>query len=75
MEEKLHPKLKELFSVLPEVIYTRENLDAKRKEMNEMFAGLAASLPVNDAVLTSERHVPGAAGDPDVRVKKSSIMC
>ncbi|MDP4095588.1 alpha/beta hydrolase [Paenibacillus sp. P96] len=69
MEEKLHPELKELFSVLPEVIYTRENLGAKRKEMHEMFAGLAASLPVNDEVLTSERYVPGAAGDTDVRIK------
>lgn len=69
MEERLHPELKAMFSALPEVVYTRENLAAKRKEMQEFAAGMAASLPVNDAVLTSERYVPGAAGDPDVRIK------
>ncbi|MDP4095347.1 alpha/beta hydrolase [Paenibacillus sp. P96] len=69
MEERLHPELKNMFSVLPEVVYTRENLAAKRKEMQEFVAGMTASLPVNDAVLTSERYIPGAAGDPDVRIK------
>ncbi|WP_248924671.1 alpha/beta hydrolase [Paenibacillus hamazuiensis] len=69
MEEKLDPELKKMFSDIPEVVYTRENLGAKRKEMNEMFAGMIASLPVNDAVLTSERYVPGDAGNPDVRIK------
>ncbi|UMV49883.1 alpha/beta hydrolase [Paenibacillus macerans] len=69
MEERVHPELKNMFSLLPEVVYTRENLAAKRKEMQEFAAGTAASLPVNDAVLTSERYVPGAAGDPDVRIK------
>ncbi|WP_048746620.1 alpha/beta hydrolase [Paenibacillus sp. P22] len=69
MENKLNPEIKEMFSYLPEVIYTRENLNAKRNEMNEMFAGIAATLPANDAVLTSEKHVPGAEGDPDVRIK------
>jgi acetyl esterase/lipase len=69
MEEKLNLELKKMFSVIPEVIYTHENLGAKRKEMNEMLAGMADSLPVNDAVLTSERYVPGAVGDPDVRIK------
>ncbi|NHN29699.1 alpha/beta hydrolase [Paenibacillus agricola] len=69
MEKKLNPELKQMFSVLPEVIYTQENLAAKRKEMNEMLAGMVASLPINDAVLTSERYVPGAEGDPDVRIK------
>ncbi|MFD0677231.1 MULTISPECIES: alpha/beta hydrolase [unclassified Paenibacillus] len=69
MENKLNPEIKEMFSFIPEVIYTRENLGAKRNEMNEMFAGLAGSLPINDAVITSEKHVPGAEGDPDVRIK------
>jgi Esterase/lipase len=69
MEERVHPELKSLFSVLPEVVYTRENLAAKRKEMQEFAAGMAASLPVRDDVSTSARYVPGAAGDPDVRIK------
>lgn len=69
MEERLHPELKDMFSVLPEVVYTKENLAAKRKEMHEFVAGMAASLPINHTVLTSERYVPGAARDPDVRIK------
>jgi hypothetical protein len=69
MERKINPEVKEMFSYIPEVIYTQENLAAKRNEMNEMFAGIAGSLPVNDAVITSERCVPGADGDPDVRIK------
>lgn len=69
MEERLHPELKSMFSALPEVVYTRDNLAAKRQEMLEFAAAMSASLPMNDAVLTSERYVPGAAGDPDVRVK------
>ncbi|MHA6533692.1 alpha/beta hydrolase [Paenibacillus sp. BAC0078] len=69
MEDRLHPELQSMFSALPEVVYTWENLAAKRKEMQEFVAGVAASLPVNDTVLTSERVVPGAAGDPEVRIK------
>lgn len=69
MEDRLHPELQSMFSALPEVVYTRENLAAKRKEMQEFVAGVAASLPVNDTVLTSERVIPGAAGDPEVRIK------
>ncbi|QGQ99345.1 alpha/beta hydrolase [Paenibacillus psychroresistens] len=69
MESKINPEVKEIFSYIPEVIYTQENLAAKRNEMSEMFAGIAGSLPVNDTVLTSERLVPGADGDPDVRIK------
>ncbi|MGO4348441.1 alpha/beta hydrolase [Paenibacillus sp. MCAF9] len=69
MEKKVNPEIKEIFSHMPEVIYTQENLVAKRNEMYEMFAGIAGSLPINDAVLTSEKHIPGANGDPDVRIK------
>lgn len=69
MEDRLHPELKEMFAFVPETIYTEENIGAARNEMNEMYADMAASLPVNDSVLTSERYIPGAAGDPEVRVK------
>jgi len=69
MEKKVNPEIKEIFSYIPEVIYTQENLSAKRNEMYEMYAGIAGSLPINDAVLTSEKHVPGAKVDPDVRIK------
>ncbi len=69
MEDRVHPELRSLFSVLPEVAYTRDNLAALRKEMHEFAVGMAASLPVNDGVLTSERQIPGAPGDPDVRIK------
>lgn len=69
MEDRVHPELRSLFSVLPEVAYTRENLAAMRREMQEFAVGAAASLPVNDDVLTSERRIPGAPGDPDVRIK------
>lgn len=58
-----------MFLVLPEVVYTPENLAAKRKEMHDFLVGMAALLPIDDAVLTSERFIPGAAGDPDVRIK------
>ena len=69
MEDRVHPELRSLFSVLPEVAYTRENLADLRREMREFAVGAAASLPVNDGVLTSERQIPGAPGDPDVRIK------
>ncbi|MDF2683244.1 MAG: alpha/beta hydrolase [Brevibacillus sp.] len=69
MENKIIPEIKEMFSSLPEVTLTKENVVAFRNQMNEMYAGLVASLPVNDAVLTSERHIPGAKGDPNVRIK------
>jgi acetyl esterase/lipase len=44
--------------------FDRENLTYTRKQMNEMFV----STP-NDAVLTTERFIPGPEGEPDVRVK------
>lgn len=69
MEKKLHPELKEMFSFVPEVIYTEENLGAARNEMNEIYAGMAAYMPINASVLISERYISGAAGNPDVRVK------
>ncbi|WP_159888144.1 hypothetical protein [Paenibacillus puerhi] len=55
MEEKLHPELKEMFSFVPETIYTEENIGAARNEMNEIYAGMAASLPVNDSVVAGYR--------------------
>lgn len=69
MEGKVHPELQNMFSGLPKVVYTRENLAAQRKVMQEFAAGMAASLPFNDEVLISERYVPGAEGDPEVRIK------
>lgn len=69
MENRLHPELKEVLAMVPEVEYTRDNLEATRKQMDEMFAGMAALLPENEAVQIAERYVPGAAGDPDVRIR------
>ncbi|ANS73232.1 lipase [Paenibacillus yonginensis] len=69
MESRLHPELKEMFAALPEALYTRDKLEDKRKEMQQFAAAVAASLPANNAVRITEAHVPGAAGDPDVRIK------
>lgn len=69
MEEKVHPELQNMFAALPKVLYTRGNLADQRKEMYEFAAGMAESLSLNDEVLISERNIPGAEGDPDVRIK------
>jgi acetyl esterase/lipase len=69
MDDRIHPELRSMFSVLPETVYTRENLAAKRKEMQDFTAAMAASMPVNHEVLISDRRIPGAAGDEEVRVK------
>ncbi|MDY0406920.1 alpha/beta hydrolase [Virgibacillus sp. 179-BFC.A HS] len=64
MEEKLHPELRKMFSVMPKMNFDRENLADVRIQSNEMLV----SIP-NDAVLTTERFIPGPEGEPDVRVK------
>lgn len=69
MEERVHPELRQLFSVLPKTQTNRENLREVRQQMNQMVISMNAAKPVNDAVMTSERFIPGAEGDPDVRVK------
>lgn len=69
MEDRLHPELKSMFAGLPEVIYTRENLEEKRMEMQQFAAAMAATLPVHEGVLTSERYIPCVADGPDVRIK------
>lgn len=69
MEERIHPELRSLFSVMPGVVYTRANLEALRREMREFAVGTAAALPADDSVLISEAYIPGAIGDPDVRIK------
>lgn len=70
MEERLHPELRERFLVMPLTIgFTRENIIEWRRLSEQRIAAMTAAMPRNKAVLTTERFVPGAKGDPDVRVK------
>ncbi|MED4911074.1 hypothetical protein P9761_23135 [Brevibacillus centrosporus] len=39
MEERVHPELRTMLSVMPELNFDRENLEPMRKAMDEMFVG------------------------------------
>ena len=68
MEKRIHPDLKESFLAMPaEAPCTRENLEERRRSMERM--GSAAAACGSEAVRMAERRIPGAKGDPDVRVK------
>lgn len=65
MEMKVHPELREIFSVLPSASISIDNLKSMREEMAKMASGMGAAYP---NVETIEKFVPGKEGDPDVRV-------
>lgn len=69
MEKKVHPELREIFSLLPEINIGCETLGIVRKAAVGMLAQFNASRQNADAVSTSERMIPGPDGSPLVRVK------
>ncbi|PSL41665.1 acetyl esterase/lipase [Planomicrobium soli] len=66
MEEKVHPDLKAMFSVLPAAPLTPETLEMVRSTLNEMTL---ANPKQHDAVSTIDRFIPGPPGNPEVRVR------
>ncbi|MGI2329237.1 alpha/beta hydrolase [Planococcus sp. YIM B11945] len=66
MEEKVHPDLKDMFSVLPASPITPESLAIIRSTMNEV---LLSNPQHHEAVSTHDKLIPGPPGDPEVRIK------
>ncbi len=64
----IDPELIALIDAFPPIQLTIEGLPQARTEFAEMFAQQAATLPASSDIEVSERHVPGPAGSPDVRV-------
>ncbi len=63
MKNRVHPELREMFSVLPEVDNSPENFQQYRKWAKESFT--ATVLSSNDEVTVSNRFIPG----PEERLK------
>jgi acetyl esterase/lipase len=64
---RIHPELREQFEATPPSTFTLEGLPRLRGMMNSMMAGFG---PVSDPdVLITNRTVPGAPGDPEVKVR------
>ncbi|MFL0582836.1 alpha/beta hydrolase [Solibacillus silvestris] len=63
MEEKVHPELRDLFSVMPSVLISKESLKKMRESTEKIL-----SIQPNEKVETIEKYIPGKEGDPDVRV-------
>lgn len=72
MIKKVHPDLREMFALMPDVAinYNRDNIVQVRKNSSQMMSQMnAAFIAVNDAVLITEKFIPGREGDPNVRIK------
>lgn len=67
MKNRVHPELREMFSVLPAMDNGPENFQQYRKWANEAFA--ATDLTSNDKITVSNRFIPGPEGAPEVRVR------
>ena len=67
MKNRVHPELREMFSVLPEVDNSPENFQQYRKWAKESFT--ATVLLSNDEVTVSNRFIPGPERAPEVRVR------
>lgn len=67
MKNRVHPELREMFSVLPEIDNSPENFQQYRKWIKESFT--ATILSSNDEVTVSNRFIPGPEGAPEVRVR------
>lgn len=65
MEERVHPELRTMLSVMPELNFDRENLEPMRKAMDEMFVGA----PQNPALSIEDRFIPAADGEYQLRVR------
>ena len=64
---RVHPELRAQFEATPPSTFTLEGLPAMRAMMGAMMPGFG---PVNDPdVVISNKMIPGAPGDPDVRVR------
>ena len=68
--DQLDPELKVVMEKLP----TDRNLDlnkipAARAKMKKMMAAMLADLPAVEGVTSQDQFVPGAQGDPAVRVR------
>jgi acetyl esterase/lipase len=64
----IDPELIALIDSFPAIQLTPESLPQVRAGFAEMFAQQATALPAFPDIEVSERHVPGPAGAPDVRV-------
>lgn len=67
MKNRVHPELREMFSILPEVDNSPENFQQYRKWAKESFT--ATVLSSNDEVTVSNRFIPGPERAPEVRVR------
>lgn len=64
---RVHPELRDMLNMMPGGNFTREGLKALRDMMNQMPLGGAA--PQDAAISITNRMIPGAPGDPEVRVR------
>ncbi|NLA87680.1 MAG: alpha/beta hydrolase, partial [Clostridiales bacterium] len=64
MESRVDPELRGALRMMPQENFSREGL----KEIREGMAAIGAPAPVSDDVTVTERHIPGSAGAPEVRV-------
>jgi acetyl esterase/lipase len=62
------PELEALLDAFPPLQLSPESLPALRKMQAETFEQIPSSLPTYDDIDVTEKKVPGAPGDPDVRV-------
>ena len=62
------PELEALLDSFPPFQFSREVLPTIRQMQTETFEQMRGSLPAYDNVEVTEKKVPGAPGDPDVRV-------
>jgi len=65
--QRVHPELRQMFEATPPSSFTWEGLVQMREMMNGMMFGFAP--PADPDVVITNRTVPGAPGDPEVRVR------
>lgn len=65
MENKVHPELRDFFSVMPSSYLSYETLEPGREGLRQMRLGGDATF---ENAETIEKFIPGREGDPDVRV-------
>ncbi|GED71901.1 esterase [Brevibacillus reuszeri] len=65
MEERVHPELRTMLSVMPEMNFDRENLVAMRNSMDDMFVGA----PQNPNLSIADQFVLAADGEYQIPVR------
>ena len=65
MDNKVHPELRDLLSVMPGSVLSYETIEAGREGLKQMTIG---NVQTEDRAETIEKFIPGREGDPDVRV-------